>query len=682
MNNKEKAATYKTTINYHGTLFHDSLLLYCYLLLTNHGIVRVWLVCDDIFWFVFAAIIPTSPRTMQSHSTKIQLTRLGVGAPCIHKKGSIPARIIKTLGEKKWLVELLDDKTGKPTGLTKEVKSQMLRRPKPEDNHPLLQADSSSETSIAVDEVRQPESNANNSFTQVRLQDSIEGVELTLVQESQQVLENTNPFTGESGIQESENNEGQPVIHQNTHRRLSKVARATVALLASPFKRRSLSKPSGESLSLSSAASSYEYQVPYKSSDDESNGNGEIPTSSDLDQEEDLVDGNELSNSYNENPASSDIDPDLEMEEELGNYRHEDEGDLEGVNILAMGQAVEQEDDKYKKKWDRYQVEKQALLDEGFSVNCKPATQQGIDIGTRVEERRGQKRKGLVVGDDRVRTQEGAGPCWSVHFDDEATPHRFVPSTALKVVRDTRVFTWKTVKDSSPTNPVVPYKDHGIIGFNFGQFDAAKLDIENDEYDFPFLKLLIYLWPGDWRDQLRNLNIKVESNNAKATRGKKIAHVSENEWWIVWGIIFAACPCHKGGNKLFEKANVRRLTPSVNFGKDGMNSISWHRFKTIKELIHFSFYDHTCPDDPYHPVKLLVDGFNENRREKLATAIKIVLDESMSPFQPRTTKTSKLPNLSFIFRKPKPLGIEKKVSICWLMVFAIFNHLLTCLDRT
>ena len=39
-NNKEKAATYKTTINYHGTMFHDSLLLYCYFLLMNHGMVE------------------------------------------------------------------------------------------------------------------------------------------------------------------------------------------------------------------------------------------------------------------------------------------------------------------------------------------------------------------------------------------------------------------------------------------------------------------------------------------------------------------------------------------------------------------------------------------------------------------------------------------------------------------
>ena len=257
-----------------------------------------------------------------------------------------------------------------------------------------------------------------------------------------------------------------------------------------------------------------------------------------------------------------------------------------------------------------------------------------------------------------------------------------MPSTQLKVVRDTRVFNWKIAKDSSPTNPVVPYQEHGIIGFNFSLFDGAQLDIDNDEYTFPFLSLLIHLWPGNWREQLRNLNIKVDSNNTTATKGMKISQVSENEWWIIWGVIFAACPCHKGGIKLFEKATVRRLTTSVNFGKDGINVISWHRFRTIKELIPFAFYDHTCPTDPYFPVKLLIDGFNDNRQEKLATAVKIVLDESMSPFQPRTTKTSKLPNLSFIFRKPKPLGIEKKVSICWLAVFATLNCILTCLYRT
>jgi hypothetical protein len=117
------------------------------------------------------------------------------------------------------------------------------------------------------------------------------------------------------------------------------------------------------------------------------------------------------------------------------------------------------------KKWDLYLVEKRALLDEGFSVNCKPPTAQGIDIGSQVEERHGQRRRGLVLADDRDPTEEGARPCWSVRFDDEDTPpQRFVPSTQLKVVRDTRVFTSKIVEDSSPMDPVVPYQEHGIIG--------------------------------------------------------------------------------------------------------------------------------------------------------------------------------------------------------------------------
>ena len=213
-----------------------------------------------------------------------------------------------------------------------------------------------------------------------------------------------------------------------------------------------------------------ELEIPYRSAseDDESslNVHESCPAPSDLDPEEDLGDG--YQSSGQENPASSDLDPDLEREEELGNNRHEDEGELEGINILAMGQAVEQEDNKYKKNWDRYLVEKQALLDEGFSVNCNPPKQQGIDIGSQVEERRGQRRKGLVVADDRVGTEEGARPCWSVRFDDHISPQRFVSSTQLKVVRDTRVFTWKIVKDSSPMDPVVPYQQHGIIGFDFG----------------------------------------------------------------------------------------------------------------------------------------------------------------------------------------------------------------------
>ena len=36
----------------------------------------------------------------------------------------------------------------------------------------------------------------------------------------------------------------------------------------------------------------------------------------------------------------------------------------------------------------------------------------------------------------------------------------------------------------------------------------------------------------------------------------------------------------------------------------------------------------------------------------------------MSAFRPQTTKTGNLPHLSFIQRKPEPLGTELKVAMC------------------
>jgi hypothetical protein len=138
------------------------------------------------------------------------------------------------------------------------------------------------------------------------------------------------------------------------------------------------------------------------------------------------------------------------------------------------------------------------------------------------------------------------------------------------------------------------------------------------------------------------------------------------KWWAFWGIIFAACPAGKGGQCLFKTAKGRKLVANLNFGKGGMDVMSWTRHQDIKDQIPYVFYDYNCAEeDPYHPVKLLVDGYNDNRKQNIAScSIKLVLDESMSSYQPRTTPTSILPNLSFIFRKPKPLGIEQKVCVC------------------
>jgi hypothetical protein len=68
--------------------------------------------------------------------------------------------------------------------------------------------------------------------------------------------------------------------------------------------------------------------------------------------------------------------------------------------------------------------------------------------------------------------------------------------------------------------------------------------------------------------------------------------------------------------------------------------------------------------DPWWQLAAAIDGFNDVHLNKIMTSFWDILDESMSSYRPRTTTTSSLPNISFIFRKPEPLGMEFKCAAC------------------
>jgi hypothetical protein len=57
-----------------------------------------------------------------------------------------------------------------------------------------------------------------------------------------------------------------------------------------------------------------------------------------------------------------------------------------------------------------------------------------------------------------------------------------------------------------------------------------------------------------------------------------------------------------------------------------------------------------------------VERFNAKRRALLRTVPVCVLDESMSAWRPRTTRHGGLPHISYVFRKPEPLGTEFKTA--------------------
>ena len=67
--------------------------------------------------------------------------------------------------------------------------------------------------------------------------------------------------------------------------------------------------------------------------------------------------------------------------------------------------------------------------------------------------------------------------------------------------------------------------------------------------------------------------------------------------------------------------------------------------------------------DAWWRTRKLMNNYTKNMTEVIYSSNTAVLDESMSAFIPRTTKSGNLPNLSFIKRKPEPLGTEFKVAM-------------------
>jgi hypothetical protein len=61
-------------------------------------------------------------------------------------------------------------------------------------------------------------------------------------------------------------------------------------------------------------------------------------------------------------------------------------------------------------------------------------------------------------------------------------------------------------------------------------------------------------------------------------------------------------------------------------------------------------------DGPWWRFAGAIDEFNSNHMALINASKMKVVDKSMCAYRPRTTATGGLPNISFIKRKPEPLG--------------------------
>jgi hypothetical protein len=345
-----------------------------------------------------------------------------------------------------------------------------------------------------------------------------------------------------------------------------------------------------------------------------------------------------------------------------------------GAVVDALGEPLEEDtqqevdiepEDVHRAKWEQYKSDRAQLLTQGWKVR-KAAASEGITVGATVRTKaRANRREGVVTGQIKIDDTKH----WLVDFSngEEGTGEPMKAQQLVLVERNEDEYVWTLVKDSEPDPNTVPeeYTDGiGLAGFNFNE-----LFLPEEAHKQPHLKLLKKMWPGDWQQQLRNLNSKIAADNTNCSRQKNykaVNLVSEREWWVFIGVLISAGPQGRGGTKLWQRhADPYSVVAPINYGPSGLNIMAEYRFEQIKAAFPWSFQEKTKEEtDPWHMILLFVDGFNKNRHDWVAASVRKTLNESMSAFRPRTSKTGGWPNISFILRKPEPLGTEFKDIAC------------------
>ena len=80
---------------------------------------------------------------------------------------------------------------------------------------------------------------------------------------------------------------------------------------------------------------------------------------------------------------------------------------------------------------------------------------------------------------------------------------------------DRKTFLWGVVDD----HVVEEGNDHDeirLLGFGFNFFDEDEEGVGRKEVrEYPHLLMLTNLWPGDWKNRLETMNMKVDEDNSK-----------------------------------------------------------------------------------------------------------------------------------------------------------------------
>ena len=134
--------------------------------------------------------------------------------------------------------------------------------------------------------------------------------------------------------------------------------------------------------------------------------------------------------------------------------------------------------------------------------------------------------------------------------------------------------------------------------------------------------------------------------------------LTSGEWVVFLSLLIGATLQRESGHALWDVAPERPFCKGHPGFGDYMRR---RRFDEIKAACTAAFRDEDKKGtDAWFQFRPAVEGHNANRLRTVHMSTLPVPDEAMSPFRPRTSASGGLGHISFIDRKPKPMGTEFK----------------------
>lgn len=179
-----------------------------------------------------------------------------------------------------------------------------------------------------------------------------------------------------------------------------------------------------------------------------------------------------------------------------------------------------------------------------------------------------------------------------------------------------------------------------------------------------FLRLM---FGGNVVEAVVKANRAVQDFNETNNRATPIPLFTHAEFLRGIAVLIGAVCYSASGNQLWKKPSHESsedfitVEPYAEFYK----WMSKFRFKEFRQFLPSIYEDASKKDtDPWWKFIGGVEQFNLNRLKYVVSSNQLSLDELMMAWRPRKTKTGGLPNITFILRKPEPLGTEYKCSTC------------------